>query len=53
LQRALQEVARDPALAPVRDALRLEGFELLSLRSYESVRAMERRARRAGYPVLR
>lgn len=52
LVRALDEVARDPALAPVRDALRLEGFESLALRDYDSVLALERRARTAGYGVV-
>jgi ABC-type phosphate/phosphonate transport system substrate-binding protein len=52
LLRALDEVAREPALAPVRDALRLEGFEPLALRDYDSVLELERRAQTAGYGVL-
>jgi ABC-type phosphate/phosphonate transport system substrate-binding protein len=53
LRRALGEVQCDPALAPVRDALRLAGFERLALRDYAPVLRLERQARRAGYPVLR
>jgi ABC-type phosphate/phosphonate transport system substrate-binding protein len=52
LLRALDDVARDPALAPVRDALRLEGFERLTFEDYGSVLALERRAQAAGYGVL-
>jgi ABC-type phosphate/phosphonate transport system substrate-binding protein len=52
LRRALGDVARDPALAQVRDALRLEGFERLLWRDYAPVLRLERRARQAGYPVL-
>jgi ABC-type phosphate/phosphonate transport system substrate-binding protein len=52
LMRALHEVANDPALAPVRDALRLESFESLELNVYDSVLALERRAQVAGYEVL-
>jgi ABC-type phosphate/phosphonate transport system substrate-binding protein len=52
LVRALHEVANDQALAPVREALRLEGFELLELGAYGAVLALERRAQAAGYEVL-
>jgi len=53
LLRALDEVATDPALAPVRQDLLLEGFEVLALSDYAPVLALERRAAAAGYPVLR
>jgi ABC-type phosphate/phosphonate transport system substrate-binding protein len=53
LLRALDAVARDPALAPVRDALRLDGFERLDVGAYDGVLALERRAMAAGYGVLR
>jgi ABC-type phosphate/phosphonate transport system substrate-binding protein len=52
LLRALHEVAHDPALAPVRDALLLEGFEPVELSAYDSVLALEHRAQAAGYGVL-
>jgi ABC-type phosphate/phosphonate transport system substrate-binding protein len=49
---ALDDVARDPALATVRSDLRLEGFEALALSAYDSVLALERQAIAASYPVL-
>jgi ABC-type phosphate/phosphonate transport system substrate-binding protein len=49
---ALDDVARDPALAPVRSQLRLDGFGALTLGDYEPVLALERMAQAAGYPVL-
>jgi ABC-type phosphate/phosphonate transport system substrate-binding protein len=49
---ALQHVARDPGLAPVMSALRLGGFEALTLNAYGSVLALEHAAVAAGYPVL-
>jgi ABC-type phosphate/phosphonate transport system substrate-binding protein len=49
---ALDDVARDPALAPVRSQLRLDGFGTLTLGDYEPVLALERMAQAAGYPVL-
>ena len=52
LMRALHEVANDPTLAPVRDALRLEGFEPLALSAYDAVLEIERWAQAAGYGVL-
>ncbi len=52
LLRALDDVACDPGLAPVRNALRLERFEALEFSAYEEVLALERRARAAGYGVL-
>jgi ABC-type phosphate/phosphonate transport system substrate-binding protein len=39
LLRALQNVAADPALAPIRDALRLNGFETLPLTHYDVIKA--------------
>jgi len=52
LMQALHEVTNDPTLAPVRDALRLEGFEPLALSAYDAVLETERRAQAAGYGVL-
>ncbi len=52
LRRALASVADDPALAPVRQALRLDGFGVLTLADYDAVLALERTAQKAGYPDL-
>jgi ABC-type phosphate/phosphonate transport system substrate-binding protein len=52
LRRALAEVARDPALAPVRAALLLDGFETLPPRAYDTILAFERDAIGLGYPSL-
>jgi ABC-type phosphate/phosphonate transport system substrate-binding protein len=49
---ALDDVARDPALAPARSALRLEGFEALTPGAYDTVLTLERAAQAAGYPEL-
>ena len=53
LLRALDEVAHDPALAKIRAALLLDGFERLPLEAYEAVLELERDASAAGYPTLR
>jgi ABC-type phosphate/phosphonate transport system substrate-binding protein len=52
LRRALAEVARDPALAPVRAALLLDGFETLPEGAYQAILALERDAIALGYPTL-
>ena len=48
-QRALDDVAADPALAETRAALRLGGFAHVD---YERILEVERRAVALGYPVL-
>jgi len=53
LLRALEEVACDPGLAEVREALFLDGFERIGLQAYNSIMNMEQNARHRGYPVLR
>jgi ABC-type phosphate/phosphonate transport system substrate-binding protein len=52
LRHALHDAARDPALAGVRDALMIDGFEILHAGRYQRVLALERGAIRAGYPAL-
>ncbi|MCQ8242006.1 phosphate/phosphite/phosphonate ABC transporter substrate-binding protein [Rhizosaccharibacter radicis] len=52
LRDALAAVAADPALAAVREALLIEGFEPTERGAYDEVAALERRARTLGYPVL-
>jgi ABC-type phosphate/phosphonate transport system substrate-binding protein len=52
LRRALGAVMADPALAPVRAALRLEGIALVDRSAYAAVPALEQAARDAGYPEL-
>jgi ABC-type phosphate/phosphonate transport system substrate-binding protein len=52
LRRALSAVLADPALAPVRAALRLDGIALIDRRAYAAVPALEQAARDAGYPEL-
>jgi hypothetical protein len=51
--RVLEDVARDEALAAVRAALLLEGFEAVPLPAYDVILAAERRAQALGYPALR
>jgi ABC-type phosphate/phosphonate transport system substrate-binding protein len=53
LAQALDDVAADAALAPVLDALLIDGFEQLPLRAYDSVLDLERLACRFGYNILR
>lgn len=50
---ALAAAAADPALAEVRDALRLEGFAFDPDPDYRHVQALARAASDAGYPELR
>jgi len=52
LREALAEVADDPALAAVRAALLLEGFEILSESAYDPILALERDAVALGYPII-
>jgi ABC-type phosphate/phosphonate transport system substrate-binding protein len=53
LRGTLQEIAANPASAPLRDALLLDGFEILPESAYLRVIDLERRARDLGYPELR
>ena len=50
---ALNHVSQNPSLAPVRAALRLDGFEILPLDAYDEILALERQAIAAGYPNVR
>jgi ABC-type phosphate/phosphonate transport system substrate-binding protein len=52
MRRALDEVAGDPALADLRAALLLDGFEVLPDRAYQRVLDLEAAAVGLGYPVL-
>lgn len=52
LRRALFSALADPALADARAALLLAGAEVLPEGRYRRILAMERAARRAGYPEL-
>jgi ABC-type phosphate/phosphonate transport system substrate-binding protein len=52
LRQALAEVAADPALAAVRAALMLDGFETLPEGAYDAILALERDAIGQGYPSL-
>ncbi|MGC1303041.1 MAG: hypothetical protein WA840_11760, partial [Caulobacteraceae bacterium] len=52
LRRSLDELARDPALAPVRRALLLDGFHPLPEPHYRTVLYFEQMAESLGYPVL-
>jgi ABC-type phosphate/phosphonate transport system substrate-binding protein len=49
----LGEVLADRALAPVRDALLLEGFDVLKPADYDAAMAFELLAQDARYPILR
>ncbi len=53
LQDALDDVAADPGLAEVRQALLLDGFSRLRGPHYHAVLHLEQRAIELGYPVLR
>jgi ABC-type phosphate/phosphonate transport system substrate-binding protein len=53
LGRALDDIARDPALQPVRAELLLEGFNRLPLAYYRAVLHLEHIAADQGYPELR
>jgi len=52
LRRALSDIAADPALSPIRDALMLDGFERLAVDAYTPVLGFERHAVSLGYPHL-
>jgi ABC-type phosphate/phosphonate transport system substrate-binding protein len=52
LRKALADVAVDPALAAVRAALLLDGFETLPGGAYQAILALERDAIAQGYPTL-
>jgi ABC-type phosphate/phosphonate transport system substrate-binding protein len=52
LRRALDDVGRDPALADVRAALMLDGFETLPEGAYHAILALEQDAIAQGYPTL-
>jgi len=52
MRRALDRVAGDRALTPVRAALLLDGFELLPDHAYQRVLDLEASALRLGYPAL-
>jgi ABC-type phosphate/phosphonate transport system substrate-binding protein len=52
LRAALFEIGDAPAHAPLREALLLDGFEVLSEESYRPVLDLERYAIDRGYPVL-
>jgi ABC-type phosphate/phosphonate transport system substrate-binding protein len=52
LRKALADVAVDPALAAVRAALLLDGFETLPGGDYQAILALERDAIAQGYPTL-
>jgi len=53
LRLGLADVAADPALRPVREALLLEGFAELAEADYGAVLTLERSAIDLGYPELR
>jgi ABC-type phosphate/phosphonate transport system substrate-binding protein len=53
LRRALRDVMADPALALVREALLLDGVEVLPRGAYRSMVEQDRRARHCGYRDLR
>ena len=52
LRQALTEIATDPAHGRIRDALQLDGFEIVPEADYDGVLALERRAIDLGYPLL-
>jgi hypothetical protein len=52
LREILDEVARDPALAQVRGALRLDGFNRLQDVHYRAVAHLAQSAVDLGYPTL-
>lgn len=53
LRAALHELAEDPQLASVRDALVIDGFEELTFADYAAVDVLEAAAGDVGYPQLR
>lgn len=52
LRKALKDVAADPDLAALREALFMTGFEVLPVEAYKRVVALEEAAEASGYPVL-
>ena len=52
LRQVLQQAIIEPSLAPVRDALALKDFVLLSDADYEALAELEREAQRLGYPLV-
>ena len=52
MRAALADVMADPELAATRDALLLDGFELLGPEVYARVDELEAEAARLGYPQL-
>jgi ABC-type phosphate/phosphonate transport system substrate-binding protein len=52
LRRGLEEVMKDPDLADAREALLLEGVEVLPEEAYRVIDEMESEARALGYPEL-
>lgn len=52
LRQGISHALADPLLAAPRAYLKLSGFEILPEGAYDTVLAMERRARELGYPVL-
>lgn len=52
LSRAIAHTLADPILRESVACLKLAGYEVLSVAAYDSVLAMEHRARELGYPVL-
>jgi ABC-type phosphate/phosphonate transport system substrate-binding protein len=53
IRRALVDVAEDPRLAPLREALLIAGFDVLPETAYESVLQIERFAIDFDYPQIR
>jgi ABC-type phosphate/phosphonate transport system substrate-binding protein len=52
LRTALNDLANDPAAAPLRAALGLKGFTVLAESAYDAVLELERDAVAMGYPAL-
>ena len=52
LRIALADIAADPELASVRDALLISGFEVLPSGAYDRILALEAESAAAGYPAL-
>lgn len=53
MRAAIRSALEDPGLASTRNALLIDGAEVLSLEVYEEIVAMEREAVAMGYPELR
>ena len=52
VREAVTGVMVDPDLAAVREALLIEGIEILADLDYDAILAMERQAAALGYPAL-